>query len=113
MAQRIEIVRGTTNTFEITITDSSGAAYNLGSNEKVVFGVKEKPTDDALLIVKSAEIIGEGRFQVVINPEDTEALEFGRYYYDVAVDKGIAFFNVIEPNPFMVVQNITFRGCAD
>ena len=111
--QPIEIVRGTTNPFEITVTDSGGGAYNLGSNEKVVFGVKARPTDEALLIVKTAEIQGAGLFKFVLDPEDTEALPFGRYCYDVSLDKGTAFINIIPSSPFTILQNVTFRGCAD
>lgn len=112
MAQRIEIVRGTTNTFEITIVDSVGGPYNLGSNERVVFGVKAKATDEELLISKTAEIVGEGVFKVILCPEDTECLKPGRYSYDVGVEKGADYFNVIEPSPFEIVANVTFRGCA-
>lgn len=109
MAQRIEVVRGTTNTFQISITDSGGGAYNLGSGEKVVFGVKRKPTDTDCLIEKTAEILGAGLFQVVISPTDTEELSFGKYWYDVGLQKGEDFFNVIEPNPFEIMPNITSR----
>lgn len=113
MAQRIEIVRGTTNTFEITIVDSVGGAYNLGSNERVIFGVQADPRDETLLISKTAEIIGEGLFRVTLCPEDTEGLSPGRYSYDVGLDDGTDYFNVIEPGPFEILANVTFRGCAE
>lgn len=111
--QPVEIVRGTTNSFNITIVDSNGVAYNLGSNEKIVFGVKEKPDDQELLIAKTAEIIGAGLFKVVLNTGDTEQLPPGSLYYDIGLDNGTDLFNVIPISPFMVVQNVTFRGCAD
>lgn len=112
MPQRIQIVRGTTNTFEISVVDSAGGAYVLGSNERVVFGVKADPKDRELIITKTAEVKHEGLFQVVLDPEDTADLDFGRYWYDVGLDNGTMFFNIIKPSPFVISENVTFRGCV-
>lgn len=109
MAQRIEVVRGTTNEFEISIVDSSGGAYDLGSNEKIMFGIKKKPEDKETIFQITAEIIGSGLFSVKISPSHTENLSFGRYWYDVGLQNGEDFYNVIEANPFEVVPNITSR----
>lgn len=109
MAQRIEVVRGTTNTFEISIVDSSGAAYDLGSNEKIMFGVKKNPKDAEMLFMRTAEIVGSGLFKVKISPSDTENLSFGKYWYDVGLQNGEDFYNVIEANPFEIAPNITSR----
>lgn len=112
MAQRIEVVRGTTNTFEISIVDSSGAPYNLGSNERIVFGIKRNPErEEVPLVVKTAEIIGAGLVSVKLLPEDTASLGFGKHYYGVSLETGVDFFSVIEPSPFMIVANVTHRGC--
>lgn len=113
MVQKIEIVRCTTNTFQVEVSDVSGAPYNLGANEKIVLGVKAKATDTELLITKTAEVAGVGVFKIVLCPEDTEPLAAGRYSYDVGLDDGTNFFNIIEPSPFVLVQNVTCRGCAD
>lgn len=112
MAQKIEIVRGTTNTFQISINDANGAPYNLQSNEKVVFGIKKDLDDVEPLIIKTAEVLYEGMYSVQLSPEDTVDLDCGRYHYDVGVDNGTDFFNVIEPNLFVIVPNVTHRGCA-
>lgn len=109
MAQRIEVVRGTTNTFEISIVDSGGGAYDLGSNEKIMFGIKKKPEDKETIFTITAEIIGSGLFSVKISPSHTENLPFGKYWYDVGLQNGEDFYNVIEANPFEVVPNITSR----
>ena len=113
MAQRIEIVRGTTNTFNINIVDANGAPYNLGSGEKVVFGIKQSPEDSTVIFAKVGEILYEGLYKVVIVPEDTQDLPSGKYYSAVAIESGEAFFNVIEPSPFNIVANITSRGCTE
>lgn len=113
MEQMIEIIRGTTNTFEITVTDGNGSAYALGSNEKIVFGIKRSPSDSALLIVKVAQSAGDGRFRVTVTPGDTDGLPFGRYYYDVGLDDGTNFYNIIPASQFFLRENITSRGCAN
>ena len=111
--QKIEIVRGTTNTFQINVVDSGGAPYNLGSNERIVFGIKRNPEVEAeQLLVKTADILGEGLFSIKLAPEDTENMKCGKYFYDVGLDKGTDFFNVIEPSPFIIVANVTSRGCG-
>lgn len=113
MAQRIEIVRGTTNTFEISIVDSSGGAYDLASNERVVFGIKRNPElEEEPFFTKTAEIVGSGLFTIKLCPDDTASLACGKYYYDVSVDDGTDFHNVIEPNLFIITANVTHRGCA-
>lgn len=112
MQQKIEIVRCTSNTFQLSVTDANGVPYNLGSNEKIVFGVTAKPGTGELLLTKVAEILGEGLFKITLCPEDTEPMPAGRYWYDVALDDGTDFLNIIEPSPFVLEANVTCRGCA-
>lgn len=114
MVQRIEIVRGTTNTFQIDIVDSSGAPYNLKANENILFGIKRNPETEAeQLFVKKAEVLGVGQFSFKISPEDTENMKCGKYFYDVGIDNGTDFLNVIEPSPFVIIANVTSRGCGE
>lgn len=61
--ENIEIVRGTTNTFRISITDKAGKPYIPLSGDRLVFGVKKNRADTTLLIVKSAPVDQEGRAQ--------------------------------------------------
>lgn len=112
MAQRIEIVRGTSNTFQVFVTDPTGLPYNLGSGEKLVFGIKKEKEDETPIFQITAEIIGEGMFNVVLAPEHTENLDGGKYWYDVAVDDGTKFYNVIKANEFKIIPNITKRGAV-
>lgn len=117
MAQSIEIVRGSSETLELTVTDSDRNPYNLGSNEKIILAVKAKPQKDApLILVKTAEIAGAGLFKIKFTPEDTLPLEYGRYYYDVSLDNGVDFFPIVkaeEAGRFVVALNCGHRGCAD
>lgn len=112
MAQKIEIVRGTTNPFQISVTDAAGNSYVPESGEKLVFGVKRKPTDTVLVFAKVGEVIGEGLFSVKLKPEDTAEIECGKYYFDVGMDNGTDFFNIIKSSPLEIIPNITSRGCV-
>ena len=112
MAQTIEIVRGSTNTLRVSVLDATGLPYNLGSGEKVVFGVKKEKEDEDLLITRVAEILYEGMYSIRLVPEDSMDLEPGLYYYDVGLESGTDFFPIIKPSPFLIEPNVTRRGCT-
>ena len=112
MQNRLEIVRGTTNTIRLEVVDVNGTAYNLDANARIIFGVKEKVEDTELVFQQTAEVVGEGIFEVKIVPENTEGLKCGKYSYDVGLQRGEDYFNIIEPSTLVITPNVTFRGCA-
>lgn len=112
MLTKIEIVRGTTNTFNIGILDAEGKPYTLAGAEKLIFGVKCNPLEPETVILKVAEADNVGGYIVTLNPEDTIDLKCDKYFYDVGLESGDAFYNVIEPSPFVILPNITKRGDA-
>lgn len=114
MVNKVKIVRGTTNVLNITINDETGAVYTLADGEKIVFGVKCDHDDAEFTLLKTASFVAdEGVYAVTLTPEDTADLTCGDYVYDVALQSGGNFFNVIEPSPFIIEPNVTTRGCAD
>jgi RPA family protein len=114
MVNKVKIVRGTTNVLNITVNDETGAVYVLGAGEKIVFGVKCDHDDAEFTLLKTANFVAdEGVYAVTLTPEDTDCLTCGDYVYDVALQSGANFFNVIEPSPFIIEPNVTTRGCAD
>jgi hypothetical protein len=110
MAQKIEIVRGTTNTFNIAVRDADGREYALADGEKIVFGIKRNLDDPEAIVVKTATAGTDGVYAVTIVPSDTADLDPGRYHYDVGLQSGENYFNVIEHNPFIIQANVTRRG---
>jgi hypothetical protein len=64
MKTDIEIVRGTTNTFDITVTDAFGQLYTLSANETLLFGVKRTPEDIDYIFVKSVKVGDKVLFHV-------------------------------------------------
>ena len=111
MQQPMAIVRGTTKTVTVRVTDDDGQVYTLGSNEVLRFGVKKHPGDSAYLFSKdmSSSSLVDGVYTFIINPADTENLCFGDYYYDVGLQSGSEYFNVIECSEFRVDYNVTQR----
>ena len=109
MKQPLAIVRGTTKTMSISVTDESGSAYTLGDYEVLRFGVKKSPGDDVYLFSKeiSSSDLVDGAYAFTINPGDTDSLDFGCYYYDVGLQSGNAYFNIIECSEFRLDYNIT------
>lgn len=113
MAQNIEIVRGTTNTIEVNVLDADGVAYTVVAGEKIIFGLKKKATDRDCILVKEASFYTVGSYLVGLKPADTAGLDFGRYVYDVGLQSGNDFYNIIPPSPLDIVAEITKWGCAD
>lgn len=112
MKTDVKVVRGTTNTFRITVTDAAGKLYDLQSGEKLLFGVKRHHEDTEYIFVKSITSGENGVYTVTIDPSDTEQCDCCNYFYDVSVQSGNNFYNVIPTSAFCVCKNITKRGCA-
>lgn len=114
MVQGIEIVRGTTVPIELEVTvDATGELYTAAAGEKILFGVKKEPTDAVPIFCRLMAATGEtGIYSVTLTPENTKGLAPGRYYYDVGLESGGEFYNIIEPSPFMILPNITGKGDA-
>lgn len=110
MVQGIKIIRGTTNRFEVTIIDADYDLYKLATGEKVLFGVKKRPQDEEYIFLKTITTGKDGVFSVTVNPEDTAGIAPGRYFYDVGLQSGAAYYNVIKPSPFDVLANVTKWG---
>lgn len=110
MKQDIEIIRGTTNTFNIEVKDADGAAYALAGGEKLVFGVKANKQQAECDIVKTltaSDVTDSGAYALKLNPEDTADLPCGHYCYDVGLASGSDYYSVIECSRFVITHSIT------
>lgn len=105
----LEIVRGTTNSFGITVTDENGVDYTLGNDQALVFGMKMED-GETVLLKKITEAVN-GKYYLELTPKDTADLPPGIYFYDVGLQHGTSiFYNVIEASPFIIKPNITKLG---
>lgn len=120
MKNDIEIVRGTTNVFNLTITDFNGEPFSLtATGQKLIFGIKREVDDTDYIVLKtiaeynSEDYDGVYNFSFRVEAQDTMNLPFGRYIYDISMQYGNAFYNIIEPSEFKISKNVTKWGCAD
>ena len=109
--QDIEIVRGTTNTFGITLTDAEGKFFTLESGQVLVFALKKRPKDVERVLVKQITSKLDGEYYLELSPGDTAELEPGKYFYDVGLQQGeTVFYNIIEASVFDIKPNISELG---
>ena len=76
----ITLTRGDTFTALITITDSEGNQYVPVKGDRIRFAMKTDYEDGAPLLIKEIPI---DTMILVIEPEDTKPLAFGKYVYDI------------------------------
>lgn len=81
---RISLTRGDTFKAKVSITDSKGAAYVPNEGDKIRFAMKKDYDDKEPLLLINIPI---DTMILVITPEDTKSLEFGKYVYDVELTK--------------------------
>lgn len=108
--KKIEIIRGTTNAFNITVLDANDNPYILADGEELLFGVKKKHEDESHVILKAITSGENGVYIVELEPEDTVNLDIGNYVFDVNLETGEDFYNVIESSPFFIKANVTRWG---
>lgn len=108
---QIEIVRGTTNAFGISVTNHNGDPYVLENEQFLVFGIKRNERDENRVLSKRITRLVDGQYYLELSPSDTSDLSIGQYYYDVGLQHGDnIFYNVIESSPFIIKPNITKLG---
>lgn len=112
MAHKLEIVRGTSNVFGISVkNEDDGTPYNLSGSESLVFGLKRGIRDESCVLVKPITHKIDDVYYLELKPEDTAGLEHGLYHYDIGLQSGEhAFFNVIPMNDFMILPNAAKCG---
>lgn len=110
MKQSVEIVRGTTNTFGIAVTDADGEAYTLTGQEFLVFGLKRNRLNNDRVLTKKITNLADGVYYLELTPEDTAGLEPGKYFYDVGLQSGSLFYPVIELSEFLIKPNAAKSG---
>ena len=102
----LEIIRGTTNTVHIDVTDAGGTPYALADGEVLRFGVKRNAASSEYLIRKDVTI-GTGSYSVTLTPEDTAGLAPGSYLFDVGLQSGGDYYNIIPTSAFVIRASVT------
>jgi len=103
----IKLIKGTTCSFEINVTDANGDHYELQEGEIIRFGVKRNFNSTECLILKEITNAVEGKYIVNFVPADTANLEAGKYFYDVGLQSGTDYYNVIPVDVFLIENCVT------
>ena len=80
----ITLTRGDTFMASISITQQDGTPYVPSEGDKVRFAMKTKYQDPEPLLTKEIPI---DTMTLLLNPEDTKNLSFGKYVYDIQLTK--------------------------
>lgn len=80
----ITLTRGDSFIAEISITDQDNKPYIPVTGDSVRFAMKASYEDTEPLLVKNVPI---DTMKLVLDPEDTKHLAFGKYVYDVELTK--------------------------
>lgn len=105
----IRLVRGTSLTLTVTVTDGDGNPYTMTEQGVVRFGVKQNVTAGEYLVKKEVTVGENGKYSFQLMPEDTEELPFGIYKYDVGLQEGDHYYNVIPCSDLVLCQNVTHK----
>lgn len=77
----INLTRGDDAELAINLTQGDGSAYEMSSEEYLIFGIRETPTEDSPIIL---ELTSEGGSnKIVFQHSDTEDLSIGFYSAEV------------------------------
>lgn len=115
MGKTIKIVRGTSNSFDIALQDESGEFYRLKEGEVLRFGVTNQRYPEQILFTKEMSLdhinSSGDAYTLMLAPEDTENLELSSdYRYDVGLQSGEHYYNVIPCSDFKLILNASGRG---
>ncbi len=101
MSEPIKFVRGDTHYISRYFTDREGNVLKLNpKTDQVNFTIRKKSEDETVVLKKDfsngIEIAEDGKCRIVINTNDTEHLELGKYGYDIEIRIGVN-----EENPYV------------
>lgn len=100
----IKLTRGDTATFKLNVKDLNNNNYDY-SNDTVQFTVKMNTITTNAIIIKNVGSDGI----IKINPQDTNNLNYGVYYYDIQIVKpNNDTYTVIVPHKFELTEEVTF-----
>lgn len=102
----ISITRGDTPSFTVSVTDASGAPYELKDGDRLTFTVKRstKP-QDPVIIQRVMDAETGPSFQ--LTSEET-SLDYGTYRYDVELQTaGGGTYTVVKPDKLTITEEVT------
>lgn len=105
----IEITRGDTARFKFARQGEGGIIYDRA--DKLYFSVKSTYSSNTLVLQKTIDdmTFNEGYYSFVIEPSDTDNLEYKEYVYDIEVITD-TYKQTIAKGKFIIDYEVTFVG---
>lgn len=102
----ITIIRGDTGMFTIQVQDISGNAVELDASDVLTFTLRRTPRHPEIVMQKNIEPVA---LTLTIEPEDTEGIAFGKYFYDVELKHADGSVDtIIPPHSFELLEEVTY-----
>lgn len=93
--------------FDVSFEDDS-EQFVFTSGDILRFGVKKRYLDSNCLITKTAQISEPGNtVSFCLSPDDTVNLAIGDYYYDIGLERGTEYYDVVKCSSFSIRPNVT------
>lgn len=100
---KISLTRGDTAYLNISV-EIDEKPYDMQSDDTLTFSIKKSTSDETPVVQKTIT----GGTTIHIEPKDTSGLAFGKYKYDVQLDKSNGdVFTIIEPTAFVILEEVT------
>lgn len=80
----ITLTRGDSFIADVSITDKDNKPYIPQTGDSIRFAMKASYKDAEPLLIKSIPV---NTMKLIINPDDTKNLDFGKYVYDIELTK--------------------------
>ena len=95
----ISIIRGTTQSLFITITDEAGEIYKLQNGDVLRFGIKRSWQDTDYDVHKeiTSDNLQDDGYIIALAPEDTLNLPAENYYFDVGLQTADGGYYMVIP----------------
>lgn len=95
----LKIIRGTTQSLLVTITDETGETYKLQSGDVLRFGIKRNWQDTDYDVCKeiTSDNMQDNGYIIALAPEDTLDLPAEGYYFDVGLQTADGDYYMIIP----------------
>ena len=102
--QDIQLTRGDSAYFNLQITQNGGTNYKRQKGDKLVFTIKRSYNSEFSYLEKEIPNLA-----LIIDPKDTESLDYGNYWYDIELTTSDgAVYTVVGPARFIVREEVTF-----
>ena len=106
----IYIIRGDSATIDVSCQDESGTPLPLQPGDTIYLTVKTHVSMEDKVLQKTVTAFTDGVAHISLLPEDTKALDFVAYVYDVQLTQADGTVTtIIPPSRFVVEGEVTYE----